>query len=361
MKAMRRPLFWYRTIMWVISVIFAGLLIQLGALVMSDVPTAGTRVTLEDFVDADRLSAVSNKQDALSDEVDANKDALEIAKFIAASRSTDYENQRTSFESWIKTRNATGSSDQDADVIARVNRIEALKAAEREAGRAVEDLQLTLAKQEQTRRDLNDERRDIRTDAEAPYQKAVRAEVLKVFMLRLALTVPLLLASAWMIAKKRGSNYWPLYRGFVLFSLFAFFVELVPYLPSYGGYIRIVVGIVIAVGFAHFVIRGMTRYLKNKQLEEQQPEVEKRKAIAYETAVAKISDGVCPSCDRSFAAKAGPKAKTAPAEKVDFCVHCGFCLFDSCKNCGRRDNSFFKFCGTCGVASDAEPEAEPAA
>ena len=175
--------------------------------------------------------------------------------------------------------------------------------------------------------------------------------------LRLALTLPLLAVSAWFIAKKRGSSYWPLYRGFVLFSLFAFFVELVPYLPSYGGYVRIIVGIAIAVGFAHFVIRGMNRYLQNKQVEEAQPEEEKRKAIAYETAVSKISDGQCPSCDRAFAAKAGGKGKDAPVAEVDYCVHCGFCLFDTCNNCGRRDNSFYKYCGTCGVAAEAEAPA----
>ena len=86
----------------------------------------------------------------------------------------------------------------------------------------------------------------------------------------------------------------------MIFALFAFFVELVPYLPSYGGYVRYAVGIFLALLFANFAIRGMNRYLAKKQYEEQRPETEKRKAIAYETAVKKISNGVCPSCDRQF-------------------------------------------------------------
>lgn len=342
--------------MWLVSIIFAGLLIQLGALVMSDVPTAGNRVSQEDFVDEQRLADITAEQSAVSQEIQNDRDALEIAEFLLATRSADYRNQRASFESWIQTRTATGSSDQDNEVVERVNQIETLKAAEREAEREVEALQLGILEKEQRERDLRVERSDVQLAANEPYEQAVRMETLKVFMLRLALTVPLLLVSAWLIAKQRSSNYWPLYRGFVIFSLFAFFVELVPYLPSYGGYVRIVVGIIIAIGFSHFVIRGMTRYLKNKQLEEEQPEDEKRKSIAYETAVSKISDGLCPSCDRSFASKSGSKkGDIAPQAEIDYCVHCGFCLFDKCGNCGRRDNSFFKFCGACGVpASKAD-------
>lgn len=361
MKAIRRPLFWYRFVMWIVSIIFASLLISLGALIMSDVPTAGNRVTLEDFVDSEQLDDIEAQQSELNAQIDETRDRLEISEFILTTRSADYQNQRASFENWVQTRTATGSSEQDPEVVKRVNQIETLKAAEREAEREVEGLQLDLLEKEQSLRDLRGQESDVRRAAYIPYEKAERAEVLKVFLLRLALTLPLLVVSGWLIAKKRESSYWPLYRGFVLFSLFAFFVELVPYLPSYGGYVRIGVGLLIAVGFAHFVIRGMTRYLQNKQLEEQQPEDEKRKLIAYEDAVSKISDGICPSCDRAYAAKpSGTKGKVEPVTDVDFCVHCGFCLYTNCNNCGRRDNSFYKFCGSCGTPSDANVTADSA-
>lgn len=149
-----------------------------------------------------------------------------------------------------------------------------------------------------------------------------------------------------MVMIKRGSTYWPIYRSFVIFALFAFFVERVSYLPSYGGYVRIVVGIAIALLFAHFSIKSMNRYLAKKQTEDQLQEVETRKLITYETAVKKISNCVCPSCDEQF----GHPRHT---NTVDFCVHCGFCLFDTSKNCGERENAFYKFYDKCGVPGSA--------
>ncbi|WP_299424881.1 zinc ribbon domain-containing protein [uncultured Shimia sp.] len=355
MKAVRRPQFWFNLAMWVMTLVISSLLIQLGALVMSDVPTAGKRISQADFVNVDQLADVelriANTDKAL---LNTQRD-IEDAEFVLSSRTLDYTNQRTSFENWVKTRSATEADSQNADVVARAQIIEGLKLAEREAQRTIEDLRVTERSLLRTLQDLRTEEYAINDASFEPYQKARRREVLKVFGLRLALTLPLLLISGWLVAKKRKSQYWPVYRSFVIFALFAFFVELVPYLPSYGGYVRNVVGIFLALLFAHFVIKGMNRYLARKRSEEQRPETEKRKAIAYETAVKKISEGVCPSCDRRFGAVKLRKGEKTDETPVDFCVHCGFCLFDRCANCNTRENSFFKFCGSCGTPSDNDP------
>jgi len=107
MKAARRPIFWFNLAMWILSVVISAFLIQLGSLIMSDVPTAGSRITVNDFVDETAQNAVTADIETVKAALVQNANDIEDAAFLLNSRSMDYRNQRANFENWIQTRTAS--------------------------------------------------------------------------------------------------------------------------------------------------------------------------------------------------------------------------------------------------------------
>lgn len=338
----RRPAIFYAIVMWVVSVVIAGFLIQLGASVIADVPLSTAPIHQEDFIDEAASDELSSQLEInASQQAEVAREITELTAEQGAAQQK-YNAARAGFDNWIRARSATESQDQNPEVIARTQSLDALNEIQTDARQAVHTAQAELRNLSHEESNLQSQRRTLREAARAPYQKALQINTLKIFLIRLLILLPLLLVSAWLIARKRQSAYWPLFRGFIFFSVFAFFVELVPYLPSYGGYFRSIVGLIVAGVAGKYVIVAMRRYLEKKQTEESKTETERRQAISYEVALKKLSSQTCPSCDRSFANK--------KEEGADFCVHCGFCLYNKCSSCDTRDNSFHKYCGACGEA-----------
>jgi thiol:disulfide interchange protein len=179
--------------------------------------------------------------------------------------------------------------------------------------------------------------------AQSALDKAQRAQELRVFLYRLALTLPLLAAAGWLFAKKRQSTWWPFVWGFIFFALFAFFVELVPYLPSYGGYVRYIVGIVITALVGRYAILALNRYLERQKAAESLPDAQRREELSYDVALARLAKGVCPGCERVVDLKDVTN---------DFCPHCGIGLHDHCGHCQARKSAFARFCHACGTQAN---------
>jgi predicted RNA-binding Zn-ribbon protein involved in translation (DUF1610 family) len=347
-KFFRVPERLFSIAMWAVSLVFASFLIGLGNKIVGELPGVDQSLSIDQFIDAAQLQPLRAQRSTLQEESRSVNDRRNTAQLVFDSTGSSYDTRKAAYDTWISTRTATSDPKQDPEVIARTNELESLGARQREAKRTIESLNARGLQIDQGLDSLRGVEERLNAAALPAYESAHFQQELRVFGIRLALTLPLLLIGIWLIARKRKSQYWPLARGFVLFALFAFFVELVPYLPSYGGYVRYVVGILLTIVAGHYVIRAMQRYLAKRQIAEQQTETERRQSMGYEDAMRKMSANMCPGCERPVVG--GPNATT------NFCVHCGMKLFDKCGTCDTRKNAFFQYCPTCGVTAGRGPD-----
>lgn len=339
-KTLHVPESAFSALMWFVSIVFAGFLIGLGGKVVGDLPRLDNELKVEDFADAAALKAARADIQRLTRQESTDEEALDRARMAFEAARNANESARTAYRNWVAARVATADPKQDPEVLRRTRELDELQAAEREAQRVRES---ALSRQADTRRELEERQRTERqllANAAGAHQNAQFWRELRVFALRLAVTLPLLVIAGWLVVRKRDSEYWPLMRGFVLFAAFAFFVELVPYLPSYGGYVRYGVGIILTAVAGHYAIRRMRRYLEERRVVEQQSEVQRRQALTVDESLRKMGANICPGCERPL--------MTTGDVKPDFCVHCGLRLFHDCGACGTRKNVFFRYCPKCG-------------
>lgn len=341
-KGLRLSEQWYRRGLWAVALVFAGFLTGLGSTVVGDLPRVEQRLKLDDFMDPAQTAAARAQVKAASGVEKDARDALEQTRLALKVAQSDSAAARETFSNWLATRRATGLAEQDPELVARTAALDKLRAAERQALAQVEAQQQRELDARQAAAQARERLGELEQAGQVGLQAAQRSQELRVFLYRLALTLPLLAVAGWLFAKQRRSTWWPFVWGFILFALFTFFVELVPYLPSYGGYVRSLVGIVVTVLVGRYAIVALNRYLEKQKLAEQKPEAQRREALGYDTALARLAKSVCPGCERAVDLK---------DTSIDFCPHCGIGLFDRCGHCQTRKNAFSRFCHACGSAA----------
>ena len=360
LKFLRVPERLFRVAGWAVSLVFAWFLIGLGGKLVGELPGVSQDLSLEQFVDSAPAARAAAVRDSLARVQRDQAATRERAALDSAAASNAYRSAREGFQNWIATRTATVDPRQDPEVVRRTRELDGLQAAQRAAQTRLEQLDATALTVSQASETAEQRGVALREAASGRYQQARFRQELRVFGIRLALTLPLLLVAGWLVARRRGSETWPLARGFVIFALFAFFVELVPYLPSYGGYVRYGVGVVASVVAGVWMMRAMRRYVARRALIEQQAEPERRRTLGTDEALRRMAAGVCPGCERPIVGRVtgGPRGTVAAVSEaepaVNFCVHCGMHLYDHCSTCDTRKNAFFPYCPACGAGATVQ-------
>ncbi|MFN7857687.1 MAG: serine endopeptidase [Acidovorax sp.] len=341
-KSLRLSEKWFRRGLWLVAFVFAGFLIGLGGTIVGDLPKVEAPLQVDDFLDraaAEKLRAQVKEARQVEQ---AAQTALEQAQLQRSKARSETQAARETFNNWLAARSVTQRAEQDPEVLARTQALDQLKLAERKTQQAVEQQQQAALDARQAAAATQERLNTMEAEGYVKLEAERRKVDLRVFLYRLALTLPLLAVAGWLFVKQRQSTYWPFVWGFIFFALFAFFVELVPYLPSYGGYVRYVVGIAVTAVVGRYAILALNRYLERQKLAESLPDPERRKELSYDVALARLAKSVCPGCERPVDLK---------NEKIDFCPHCGIGLFDHCGHCSTRKSAFARFCHACGTGA----------
>jgi len=342
-----------KLIHYTISILLAIFLIGLANRIIWDLDEQDDRPSITDFEAQTEIHKYRILSDSIIDvkiEVSRERDALQL-NLDLAKKTLNQEKQ--SFDSWISTRTATQSSTVDREVRARNFKMDSIQKQIQQFEVEKTAFTATLSELEDARQVSEVAINEERLIANSLHDEAVNTYELNVFFKRLLFVLPVLLLGIWMLIKRRKSNYWPLYRGFVFFAFYAFFVGLVPYLPSYGGYVRYAIGVLLSVFLGIYAIRSFQAFIKRKKEELQQSSQERSEQIQQEVAERALENHMCPSCGKDYLIneihQSGSKKGVRGNLKVtNYCRHCGLQLFKDCDTCSTTNFAHLPHCHSCG-------------
>ena len=253
-----------RIVYYSISTILCLFLILLSNKIIDDLDTATVRPEIENFENKVVMNDLDKKMNTLNIEVEnLNTKKGTIEKTIATAKE-NYTNEKQSFDNWVQTRKTLGSPDKDQEVIERAKKLDEFYKIEQDWRSQLNLRQVEIDQREKKQQEIQKLIEKEKEAAETKYYAELKQYDLKVFLIRLLFVAPILALGIFFFVRYRRHKFWPLYFGFTLFSLYAFFFGLVPYLPSYGGYVRYAVGIILSAGLGYYAIKTISRFIGTK-------------------------------------------------------------------------------------------------
>lgn len=126
-KSLRLSEKWFHRGLWLVALVFASFLIGLGGTVVDDLPKVEKQLELSDFMDKPASDALRNTITASDKAVKEATGVMEQSRLKRNVARSDLEAASETFDNWLATRRATQRADQDTELIARTQALDALK------------------------------------------------------------------------------------------------------------------------------------------------------------------------------------------------------------------------------------------
>lgn len=343
-----------KLINYIIAIVLCSFLISLSGKLLDDVDEWKERPTVEEFQNAELLESKNSEIEKIDTKIDLKIEKKSSIENTIKVVNSNYDNAKKSFDNWLEARKTVGSPKEDKEVISRANELDEYYKTQQEWKKELSVIINSINLLNKSKNQIEELIEEEKERAYEEREKAIRKYNLKVFLIRLLFILPILILGIFFIIKFRRHKYWPLFLGFVLFSFYAFFFGLVPYLPSYGGYIKYTVGIILSILFGVYAINKIRNFIEEKKKELKISTTERAKKVRTETAEKALDNHMCPSCGKDFIVKkwdksAGEKDKSETYGIVtNFCRFCGLELFKKCKKCNSENFAHLPFCSNCG-------------
>ena len=342
-----------RLINFSITTMLCIFLILLSNTIMGDLEGTISTPKHDDFKDKASISKLEAEAEVVHGKLNALSDTQQNFKSMQELALSNKNDEQESFDNWLKTRGTLGNPAQDTEVISRLRKIDEYQVVAQGWSAkvdSIEELRVAL------RSEINSTRDNIyslENKAYYDYQDELVKYDLYVFFIRLLFVGPILALGIFFFLRYRNHKFKPLFMGFTLFSIYAFFIGLVPYLPSFGGYIRYLVGILLTIGLGYYAITHIRIYMEKKQLMLKEASTERAKKLQIEIAEKAFNNHICPSCGKDFFLKNWERKHTVSPSKelqpiTNYCRYCGLQLIKECPTCKQDNYAHLPFCISCG-------------
>ena len=344
-----------RIVYYSISTILCIFLILLSNRIIGDLNNTTKQPYSKDFENKSVLAGLDKNIEVQNAELDNLWSKKETIEKTIATAKDNHANEKQSFDNWLQTRKTLGSPDKDHEVVDRAKKLDDFYKVEQEWRTQLNLLQTQIDETQKKKQEIQKSINKEQDEAYEKYEKALKKYDLKVFLIRLIFVAPILALGIFFFIRYRRHKFYPIFFGFTLFSIYAFFFGLVPYLPSYGGYVRYSVGVLLTVGLGYYAIKSIKQFIEQKQAELKISTQERAKKIQTTVAEKALENHFCPSCGKDFLIRKWelPPVKTVEADIYKyvstFCRHCGMELFKQCENCGTKNFAHLPFCSLCGT------------